>query len=152
MIPSTIVHLGIASEIVTDYDVVWKFGKRDGFGMYCNVDGNKLYIFSPLSKIKVDRPNTAIVKKAVKIYEKWSRWSASENIIASIKNSINMKIVGRVVSVSYYSNKFNRNGKKIGYIHNFDNYPILRVDNNSRPSVIEITGGSIRITERGIIG
>lgn len=150
-VPSVIVNLGMSGDIDVDNGVVFRFRKTDEFKLYCNTNGNKLFVLSPTSKKTVETPDNIQVKKAILLFQKWSKWTHSRTDMCEFVEPKKMYRFGRVNSLCYYSDKFNKNGKKTGYMHEFDKPPLIKVDDKIRPSIIEISG-SIRVTALGIEG
>lgn len=149
-IPSTVVELGIPGCIEMENGDVWDFPKKFKFSLVCDPSGTKLFIF-PAKKQNSKIPDTENNRQAIGLFEKWSRWSASKASKTKIP-STKLSRLGRVSSITYFSDKFSKDSKKRGYIHHFNTPPVVSADSRASPSIFRISGGKIRITSRGIEG
>lgn len=149
-IPKTVVELGIPGRIEMTNGDVWNFPKKHKFALTCDPSGSRLFIF-PAKKKNSSIPDTNTNNKAIALFEKWSRWNASKASKANLPNK-KLSRLGKVSAITYYSEKFSRDGKKRGYIHHFNYPPTVSADSRASPSVFRISGGKLKITSRGIEG
>jgi len=59
--------------------------------------------------------------------------------------------IGRAINIIYRSDKFSP-GKTSDYIHAFERYPTVSVDDVKRPSIVAVRGGRIKVKKEGITG
>ena len=157
-LPAVVTVLGDAVEIRARLndgtDRLYRFGsgnRRRAF-LCSNPSGRRLYVLPvkpvPASRLK-KRPITNEIKRAARMYEKWSDFEADRGSLIDVpKKRLNK--VGRVTHVVYRSDKWD--GRANDYIHSFDAPPILWADRKAKPDVLALTGGKIRVTQRGIVG
>lgn len=118
--------------------------------------GNVLLLTKPRPHKKVQPAdyggeNAGTVSNAISTFEKFADRHASVWSKISIPN-FKLKRFGKVISLSYYSNKW---GRKDRYIHTFKNQPLARINytsNGINPPIIMVSGSKIQITKRGIEG
>ena len=122
--PKVLVQLGRAVEI--DGDVwEWTWNKGDKWILTASTNGRALYLFqAPKQQVDLDR-------------------SLSGKVPALRQRA------GCANHIVYASDKF---GDMAEYIHIFEKLPIVWTDNPKKPRIIALTGGSIRVTKRGIEG
>jgi len=118
--------------------------------------GNVLLLTKPRPKKKVTSAdyggsNAGTVAGAINTFEKFADRHASDWSKISLPN-FKLKKFGKVISISYYSNKW---GRKDRYIHKFKNQPLARINytsNGYNPPIIMVSGSKVKITKRGIEG
>lgn len=144
VIPSTLVELGRAVELECG-EYRWRWSKKDDFILCSSESGTKLFIFARPKSV-VER-GTFDPDKAKSLYQTFNRREDDQYLAGRIPTP--RRSIGRAKSVVYSSDKF---GRRYEYIHHFKSPPILWVDNAKTPRIVALTGGKIRVTQRGIEG
>jgi hypothetical protein len=145
--PEILVELGIAKEVHLDNgDIIRWHGV--GYGLYSNVSGNKLFILKKSKKKKKSLDlNDDRIKRGIALYDSFQNLCPKHgtlNADGKLENAVN---IGRAQGILYKSYKWNENAK---YIHEFRSFPLVWI--NRRTQACALTGGNIKITERGIEG
>lgn len=91
--------------------------------------------------------NPGYVKRGERLYKIFNRRESDELLRGNVSEL--KQRAGIALHVVYHSDKF---GPARDYIHRFDAGPTVWVDNPSKPRIIGLIGGKIRITKRGIEG
>lgn len=158
-IPPVTVHLGEALDLVTQGN-----GKRTrhdltGWQVLTDADATersdgraRLYLVKGELSDKV--PNNIDRNSAVRTWQIWNRKPRPDLVggIYDLPEKIGQHI-GRAVSIGYRSDKYGKTGKSIDYDHDFREGakpPLVYADNATDPRALVVTGGSIRVTGRGI--
>jgi hypothetical protein len=147
-IPSLLVDIADAISVDIEGGKQLKFKRSDKYSLCASRSGSELWI--------VSRKNAKSVKatddKGEKLYELFTGFE--HNDVGKMVHVFPKKMVriGRAINVVYRSDKFSQAGKMSDYIHAFQRYPTITVDNVQRPTVIALRGGNIRITKEGIRG
>jgi hypothetical protein len=155
ILPSVLTCIGQALEISTFEELIsWKV--KDRVLLYTNNAGNALYCLTATAK-KTSRArfdqaveaNSAQVKKAMSIYERWHDFEAVSGSLATQPRGIWLTLK-RAITIIYRSDKWT--GQEYDYIHDFITPPVCRVNRKTRPTLLALTGGKIRVTAEGIKG
>jgi len=143
----TLVNLGGALELRMSAGDDWTFLAKDRFIVASNLSANRLYIFSAGKAKKQDIDN-ATIRKAEKLWKKWSHFEIDEALKTSVTSRKLFKI-GRASAVCYRSDKWS--AKFVNYIHTFESPPKVYADNSVCPTVFEIRG-RLKVKSEGITG
>ena len=91
--------------------------------------------------------------EAVETWEDWHKRHGPEFVggMDKLPDEINEPI-GRAVSITYRSDKWDNPGEYTDYIHDFTEGlpPLVYVDNATRPRAFVLSGGDFTVTEDGI--
>jgi hypothetical protein len=142
----TLVDLGRLIEIDTS-TWTYTFTEKDNFRLASSVDGSRLFMFAALGQ-RATLPVKTDYKKGARLFERFSGHRV-DGVKKGRKNTAD-KAAGIALHVIYESDKFSN--KKSKYIHVFESTPKVFVDNVSKPSIIEVGGGKITVTSKGIEG
>jgi hypothetical protein len=147
-VPTFLVDLATPISIDIEGGDTLKFSSSGKFSLGANRAGNELWIVSKKGSKKV----SATDKKGEKLYEDFTGFEHDEiGDLVQIKPK-QMKKIGRATAIVYRSDKFSREGDFSNYIHPFENYPIVSVDDIKRPSIVALRGGRINVKKEGITG
>lgn len=147
-LPTFLVDIAIPISIDIEGNGKLKFAAKDNWSLAANRAGNELWIVSKRGGKKVKASD----ERGEKLYELFTGFEHDEKgtmINLSVKQ---MQKIGRAMDIVYRSDKFSRSGKMSDYIHSFDIYPTVSVDNKKKPTIIAIRGGKIKIKQEGITG
>jgi len=147
-IPSVIVYLGKARELVT-YDHHWKWSIKDNYGLYSNPTGSKLYVLKQRGNRTRELKDTRFTRSAERTFDMFFDRDSDSRALLSITLRA-LKKGSRVANITYSSDKWDT--KMTTYIHMFAMPPIAWADSDTKPTQIIIEGGRIDITRRGIEG
>lgn len=145
-IPSTMVDLANARQVELVNGEKLKFNLADNFAMCSNVKGDEIWIVSRKGSKRVSAQNGGWES----LFEGFTGFEADDIGDLIRKPSLQLKRVGRAVSIIYRSDKFDN--KSSDYIHGFTDYPTVSVDTEKNPKIVALRGGKIRITPEGIKG
>lgn len=142
--PLILVELGRAVELETT-TWIWTWNERDNFVVSATEDGKKLAVFK--KPTKKNGPEISKKTSGSNLYRafhgySWNQTKSGSAAIAQVDG-------GKAIHIIYQSDKFGDDAK---YIHDFELAPNVYVDDLKKPSILELTGGKIRITRRGIEG
>lgn len=143
--PKVLVQLGRAIEIDGN-EWEWTWNKGDKWILCASTNGRALYLFQAPKK-QVDLDPNVVVKKGEKLYDIFNHRDFDKSLSGKVP-ALRQR-AGLAHHIVYASNKF---GGMAEYIHRFEKQPIVWTDNPKKPRIIALTGGSIRITKRGIEG
>lgn len=145
--PEILVELGIAKEIHLDNDDIIRWNGIS-FGLYCNVSGNQLYVLKKGKKKKkpLDLEDEK-VKRGFNLFSDFQDFDPKYGLILSDGKLENASNIGRAHGILYKSYKWDESAL---YIHEFRTFPLVWL--NKRTKACALTGGKIKITERGIEG
>jgi hypothetical protein len=149
-IPALLVDLADPLSIDLEDGQQLKFPRGSKFALCSNRSGTELWIVSRQGAKKVH----ATDEKAETLFEKFTGFEHEQDNVALMVQVAPKKItkIGRAINIVYRSDKFSKPGKTSDYIHPFEKYPIVSVDNIDRPSIVALRGGKIRVKEEGITG
>ena len=155
-ISPVLICLGNAVEIESDEKNHYRWRKTQT-KLYCNPNGHILVCWQhgkpkTTSEEKFKRAvsaNKSQVSLGVKTYEKWHEFGACSGSLEGPPRGF-LFLAGRAKSIVYASDKWV--GKVRSYIHEFTHPPKIWVNKDQDPSLVVLTGGKIRITQRGIEG
>jgi len=135
-LPALLIDLAIPISIDLDSGEQLKFPLRGKYSMASNRAGTEIWILP-----KGDSKNVrATDERGEKLYEL---------VQVSPKSMVRL---GRALNIVYRSDKFARPGNQSDYVHPFESYPVVSVDNIKHPSIVAIRGGRIKVTKEGITG
>lgn len=144
-IPTVMIELGRPIEMALDNGDEYEFPKNGKFILACPKNGKgKLFIFMAWGQ-KTDRRD----KKAQLLYRRFNGKSPNGAKTVDVTER-KLIYLGRCVDITYESDKYGRT-KKL-YIHDFHKMPTVRVDSVKKPRFLVLSGDSIKITSRGILG
>lgn len=143
----------LAYENKNDEVVTFTFPEQKSkrFHMLCNPSGTTLYLVKnnpgKISQSKVSSLSRQI-NGAAKMFQKWSDFEAAEAmpIKASSKTP---KKDGAAIHIKYVSDKWD--GKKNGWMHQFETCPSVWLNDADDPTFIKISGGKMKIRPEGIV-
>ena len=151
-VPNVLVTLGKSEEIKGTH-VHYFF--KDKISLCSDSVGNKLYAIKINKKLprkdflKLWDNEITKIEKAQELYEKFHDFETKSGIIIKPPTGFWWK-VDRCEMIVYSSDKWG--GKSQKYIHEFTNPPIIWVNNKTKPTLVMLSGGRIRITPGGIRG
>lgn len=127
-----------------------KFPRAGKFALCSNKKGTELWILSRANSRKVHASD----EQAETLFETFTGFEHDQN-----NNALMVKVspkemvkIGRAMNIVYRSDKFSSPGNTSDYIHPFERYPIVSVDNANRPSIVALRGGRMKVKEEGITG
>ena len=140
-----LVELGSVVELGFEAQV-WKWRVSENWILTSSESGKRLYLF--------ERPETVVsaparMNRGKRLYKTFNHRKHDDYRKGKIRSLRARAKAGRARHIVYNSDKF---GPKEDYIHHFDTPPLVWVDANKNPRIVALTGGSIRITARGIEG
>jgi hypothetical protein len=144
----TLVNLGGALELRMAFGDDWTFPAKDRFIVASNLSANRLYIFSSRKAKKEDIKDNATIRKAEKLWKKWSHFEMDGALKTSVTSKKLFKI-GRASAVCYRSDKWS--AKSAAYIHTFESPPNVYADSAVWPTVFVIRG-RLKVKAEGITG
>lgn len=145
-IPALLVDLADARAIELEDGRELQFKLSGKFAMCANKKGDELWILSR----KGGRRVATADQKAEKLFEKFTGFEAADTGALVRTTGKPLVRVGRALSIIYRSDKFS--ARKNDYIHTFSRYPTVSVDSITRPRIVALRGGRIRVTAEGITG
>lgn len=146
--PAFLVDLATAISIDIEAGETIKFPVAGNFALCSNRSGTELWIVSK----KGSKNIKATDDKGEKLYEDFTGFEHDEVGKLVQYNVKAMKKIGRAMSITYRSDKFSKEGDFSDYVHPFDHYPTVSVDNVKRPSIVALRGGRIKVRKEGITG
>lgn len=151
MIPTAVANLGkVISILVSSGEEVFEYTFKNLHLLVSDGPGVRLWIF-PANKTKkgVKKSARSTVKRASERYALFTDFHP-DNIQGHQVSEKKLKRVGRLESIVYESKKWT--GKPSRYIHDFKNPPLVKMDNEDDPGMIEVSGGKLKIKPEGITG
>jgi hypothetical protein len=147
-LPATLVALATPLSIDLEGGETLKFPLSGKFVLGSNKSGTELWIVSE----KGGKNVRATDEKGEKLYESFTGFEHDDVAkLVQIKPR-SMSRLGRAMSLTYRSDKFSRPGKNSDYVHPFQHYPTVSVDNLSQPTIVALRGGRIKVKKEGITG
>jgi len=111
--------------------------------------GGSVYAYPGL-KIPTPSLNAYEAPKAARVYTQWRDGNERPRGASEVDFPVpNVSAAKPAIAVVYRSDKFSP-GKKIDYIHHFDKGVRVRLGPGKIPNAVYITGGRLRLTERGL--
>lgn len=144
-IPATLVLLGEPIDVSTDSGETWTFS-RGKFYFAASISGKELWIIPKPERQTIARE---VPTEAAKLFKRFTGWHP-DKAYRFTESEFQGKKFGFAVSVAYRSNKWT--GKRVGYIHTFENRTSIQVDNKNNPGVWRISGTKLNVEARGITG
>lgn len=145
-IPALLVDLADAREVELEDGQVLKFRLSGKFALCTNKAADELWIMSRSGGKRVATEDT----KAETLFEKFTGFEADDAGELVQLPEFCLERLGRAKNIIYRSDKFS--SLDSDYIHAFKKYPTVSVDNKTRPRIVAIRGGQIRVTAEGITG
>jgi hypothetical protein len=147
-LPALLIDLAIPISIDLESGEQLKFPLSGKYSMAANRAGTEIWILP-----KGDSKNVrATDDRGEKLYEQFTGFE-HDDVAKLVKLSPKSMVrIGRAINIVYRSDKFARPGNKSDYVHPFEHYPIVSVDNIKHPSIVAIRGGRIKVTREGITG
>jgi hypothetical protein len=147
-LPALLIDLAVPISVDLESGEQLKFPLRGKYSMAANRAGTEIWILP-----KGDSKNVrATDDRGEKLYEQFTGFE-HDDLAKLVKVSPKSMVrIGRAMNIVYRSDKFARPGNKSDYVHPFEHYPIVSVDNIKHPSIVAIRGGRIKVTKEGITG
>lgn len=160
-IPDTTVKLGTVVELVTEngeYRTTWG-DEISGFQILAGAEAmdnepGHARLFLVKGNITKNPPHNQQIPEAIETWEEWhDREPDFVGGMYDLPDEIN-EPMGRALSLTYRSDKWNNPGEYIDYIHDFTegdrSPPLIYVDSATRPRAFVLSGGDFTVTEDGI--
>lgn len=148
-LPALLVDIADAVSIDLEDGQQLKFPRGGKFALCSNRSGRELWILTRMNAKKVQASD----EKAENLFEKFTGFEHDQDAALMVQVSPKrLQRIGRAMNIVYRSDKFSTPGKTSDYIHPFEKYPIVSVDNPNRPSIVALRGGNIRVKQEGITG
>lgn len=147
-VPTLLVDLADAKSIDLEGDGQLKFPFSGNFALCSNRAGTELWIVSRKGGKNVKTTD----EKGETLYEAFTGFEHDEMGKMIHINPKDMVKIGRAMNIVYRSDKFSKPGDTSDYIHAFRHYPTVSVDNVTRPSIVALRGGRIKVKKEGITG
>lgn len=151
MIPNAVAILGKAISIqVQSGDEIYEYAFKRKHIFVSDGAGKRIWIFPVQKTGKTSKkPSQSTMLRVADRYSDFTDFDPNSVEQHKVTES-KLKPVGRLLSIVYESNKWT--GKSGRYIHDFKTPPLVKMDNDDDPKMIEISGGKLRIKPEGIIG
>jgi hypothetical protein len=147
-LPSLLIDLAIPISIDLESGEQLKFPLSGKYSMAANRSGTEIWIISKATAKNV----RATDDRGENLYEQFTGFEHDEVAKLVQVSPKSMVRLGRAMNIVYRSDKFARPGNQSDYVHPFDHYPTVSVDNGMRPSIVALRGGRIKIKKEGITG
>ena len=154
-LPPVLIALGRAVE-VSGSDVSYLWPSKDNVVLYASVAGDTLYCVKTKKK---QAPRSAFLalwnrrsksaNKGIELFEQWHDFDPMTGSIMATPKGF-LYHVARAKTIVYASDKWT--GRTVKYIHEFKQPPKLWVSSKTKPLVLVMTGGKIKVSKRGITG
>lgn len=158
-IPKTTVRLGEVVELVTgDGDRRTTWPEARGFQLLTDADAmnrapGRARLYLVKGKMKKTAPNKANRDAAINTWERWHKRHGPELVggMYDLPDEVT-KPIGRALSITYRSDKWNPAGEEDDWFHDFTegNAPLVYVDRPDAPNAFILSGGDMSVTTRGI--
>jgi hypothetical protein len=146
LVPALMVDLADARAVVLEDNTELKFLLKDKFALCSSRKGDELWIVSRKGGKKVATQD----QQAENLFERFTGFEAEDVGDLITMPDLRLKRIGRAKAIVYRSDKFST--KDNDYVHPFKVYPTVSVDNKTRPRMVALRGGRIRVTAEGIKG
>lgn len=147
-LPALLIDLAIPISVDLESGEQLKFPLSGKYSMAANRAGTEIWI---LSKQK-SKDVKATDDRGEKLYEQFTGFEHDEKAKLVQVSPKSMVRIGRAMNIVYRSDKFSKSGKYSHYVHPFEHYPTVSVDNVNRPSIVALRGGRIKVKKEGITG
>lgn len=149
-IPTTLVDIAVPISIDLEGDKQLSFKRSGKFALCSNASGTELWIISKRRSKRVDSGEPD--EKSEKLYESFTGFE--HDSIADLVNISPKKMmrIGRAMDIVYRSDKFSKPGDTSDYVHAFSTYPTVSADSATKPTIVALRGGRIRVKKEGITG
>jgi hypothetical protein len=145
-IPSTLADIATARAIELEDGTELRFPLSGGYALCATGSGDELWILSR----KGGRRVRAQDDRAEKVFESFTGFEAEESGQLVMLPDLVLERIGRAKAIIYRSDKFST--KEHEYIHAFNKYPTVSVDSKTRPRIVALRGGQVRVKAEGITG
>jgi hypothetical protein len=145
-IPALMVDLADARAIELEDGRELKFKLAGKFALCANKKGDELWIMSRKGGKRVATAD----QQAEQLFEKFTGFEAEDTGALVQLPGLTLERIGRAMSIIYRSDKFSTRPRD--YIHAFKAYPTVSVDSLTRPRIVALRGGRIKVTAEGITG
>lgn len=151
-LPKVLIFLGYVNEIKGE-NVHYYFPEKSKVLLATDSGGKRLFAIGKVKKKQIKEEIGEKYEKqlstGVKIFQKWHDFDPSQVEKISVSPGFLFR-VDRCSAIVYTSDKWE--GKKNKYLHEFKTRPLMKANNKTKPSLLVLTGGKIRVTEKGITG
>jgi hypothetical protein len=149
-LPATLVDLADPISIDLEDGRQLKFPLSGKWAMCSNKSGTEIWILSRSGAKQVH----ATDEQAEDLYEKFTGYEHDQGNAALMVQVGPKKMtrLTRAMNIVYRSDKFSSPGKTSDYIHPFQKYPVVSVDSATKPMIVALRGGQIKVTKEGITG
>lgn len=154
-LPPVLATLGRAVEVKGQH-VHFSFPAKDNVVLLAAPNGKTLYCIQIEKKattgaefLDIWEKHKTEAEKGAALYEKWNDFEVQSGSVIKKPRGFLWQ-VDRCHMIVYESDKWS--GKKHKYIHEFKHPPLMWVNKKTAPTVLVLSGGKIRTTERGITG
>lgn len=147
-LPALLVDLATPVSIDIEGGDQLKFPFAGRYSLAANRSGTELWILSK----KGGKDVRTTDEKGEKLYEDFTGFEHDEVGTMVQIRPMSLTKIGRAMNIVYKSDKFSKPGHSSHYIHAFTYYPIVSVDNVTRPTVVALRGGRIKVKKEGITG
>lgn len=147
-LPSLLVDIADALSVDLEDGRVIKFKRSENFALCSNRKGNELWIVSRKGGKTVQGSD----EPAERLYEAFTGFEHDNRAKLIDVRPKPITRIGRAMSIQYRSDKFARPGNSSDYIHTFNVYPVVSVDDDKHPSIVVLRGGRIKVKKEGITG
>jgi len=145
-IPALLVDLADARAIELEDGRELKFKLAGKFALCGNKKGDELWIMSRKGGKRIATAD----QQAEQLFEKFTGFEAEDTGSLVQLPGLTLERIGRAMSIIYRSDKFATRPRD--YIHAFQKYPTVSVDSLTRPRIVALRGGKIKVTAEGITG
>lgn len=147
-LPAFLIDLAIPISIDLESGEQLKFPLSGKYSMAANRAGTEIWIL-PKGGAKNVR---ATDDRGERLYEQFTGFEHDEVAKLVQVSPKSMTRIGRAINIVYRSDKFSKPGNNSDYVHPFEHYPTVSVDNVNRPSIVTLRGGRIKVKKEGITG
>lgn len=147
-LPALLIDLAIPISVDLESGEQLKIPLSGKYSMAVNRAGTEIWILSKQGSKDVK----ATDDRGDKLYEQFTGFEHDEKAKLVQVSPRSMIRIGRATNIVYRSDKFSKSGNYSHYVHPFEHYPTVSVDNVNRPSIVAIRGGRIKVKKEGITG
>jgi hypothetical protein len=149
-LPATLVDLADPISVDLEDGRQLKFPRSGKWALCSNRSGTEIWILSRQDSTRVK----ATDEQAENLFEKFTGFEHDQenNALMVQVAPKKMERISRAMNIVYRSDKFSRPGKTSDYIHPFKIYPVVSVDNETKPTIVALRGGQIKIKKEGVTG
>jgi len=147
-LPTVLVDLATPISIDLEGGEELRFPRSGNYALGSNRSGTELWIVSRRGGKKI----RATDEKGEKLYETFTGFEHDDIAKMVQIRPRSMMRLGRAMNIVYRSDKFSKPGDTSDYVHPFQHYPTVSVDNLSQPTIVALRGGRIKVRKEGITG